>query len=279
MNKKERYTFSISDKPLPLYIESIGFNPHELDIYRPEGYPYYHWLQTYQGEGFFNFAGQEFTLTPGKAVLLTPYTPHFYYSDHSVEEEWSTLYMTFNGAAIDHILNALDMNYSAFYEETAEVSFGLKIQNMLEEIVLGTNHIEFDSSASLYRFILTLKEYGKVNNKLSISQSYKNIRPIVEWLELMYPKNIGLSDISEKAQMSSQHLNTLFHSAFGISPYSFLVQLRIRESKRLLITNPDLTINEVSKLVGFNSVSHFVSAFKKREEITPSVYRSLHCYK
>ena len=276
MEDKKRFTFTVSDNPLPLYIESIGYNPHELEFNRPEGYPYYHWLQTYEGEGTFNFAGQEFLLTPGKAVLLTPYTPHSYYYDKAGGSQWSTLYMTFSGAAVDPILNSLDMNYSGVYEETDQISFANIIQSMIKEIGQEDSYLEFESSAALYQFLMMLKKYGKLNNKLSISQSYETIRPIVEWLELMYPENIGLSEMSEKAQVSSQHLNTLFHDTFGISPYSFLVQLRIREAKTILLTETEKTLNDISKLVGFNSVSHFVSTFKKREGITPSVYRDLH---
>lgn len=276
MNQKKRFTFSVSDNPLPLYIESIGYNHRELEFDRPEGYPYYHWLQTYKGQGIFYFADQEFILPPGKSVLLTPYTSHSYHSDPSFGDEWSTFYITFSGGAIDAILNSLDMNYSAIYEETEKVSFIDIVQEILKEIELEDHHLEFESSAELYRFLMMLKKYGKIGNKLSILQSYETIRPIVEWLELMYPENIGLLEISEKAQMSSQHLNTLFHDTFGISPYSFLVQLRIREAKTYLITDTNLTLKEVSKLVGFNGVSHFVSTFKRREGVTPSVYRSLH---
>ena len=277
MEDKKRFTFSVSDNPLPLYIESIGYNSHELDFDRPEGYPYYHWLQTVDGEGIFGFGGQEFLLTPGKAVLLTPYTPHYYYSDHSAKVLWSTQYMTFSGSAIDPILHSLDMNYSAIYEETENISFIKLIRSILTKVEKENHYLEHESSADLYHFLLMLKKYGKVNNKLSISQSYEVIRPIVEWLEQVYPENIGLPEMSEKAQMSSQHLNTLFHDTFGISPYSFLVQLRIREAKRLLITDTSLTMKDVAKMVGFNGVSHFVSTFKRREGITPSVYRSLHC--
>lgn len=277
MADKKRFTFSVSDNPLPLYIESIGYNSHELDFDRREGYPYYHWLQTVEGEGTFGFGGQEFLLTPGKAVLLTPYTPHYYYSDHSAEVLWSTQYMTFSGSAIDPILNSLDMNYSAVYEETENMSFIQLIQSILMKVEQENHYLEHESSADLYHFLLMLKKYGKVNNKLSISQSYEVIRPIVEWLEQVYPENIGLPEMSAKANMSSQHLNTLFHDTFGISPYSFLVQLRIREAKRLLITDQCLTMKDVAKMVGFNGVSHFVSTFKRREGITPSVYRSLHC--
>ncbi len=48
-NVKIRYTFSSIEKTLPLFIESIGYNPQEEDFARPEGYPYYHWLQTLEG--------------------------------------------------------------------------------------------------------------------------------------------------------------------------------------------------------------------------------------
>lgn len=277
MMHKQRFTFSMSDNPLPLYIESIGFNPHELDFDRPEGYPYYHWLQCYKGEGKFNFDGKEHLLLPGQAVFLTPYTPHFYYSDHIANKSWSTIYITFSGEAIDPILNSLDMNYSALYEETESASFYHMVQAILNKIVDENQYLEFELSADLYHFLLMLKKYGKVNNKLSITQSYEHIRPIVEWLEQNYSEDIGLLEISEKAQVSSQHLNSLFHDAFGISPYSFLVKLRMREAKRMLITDPSLTLKEISKRVGFNGVSHFVSTFKKREGITPSVYRNLHC--
>ncbi|MBO0993104.1 AraC family transcriptional regulator [Bacillus sp. SD088] len=277
MKDKKRYTFTVSDNPLPLFIESIGYNTKELDFDRPEGYPYYHWLQTYAGEGIFHFADREFRLTPGKAVFLTPYTPHFYYSDHNADVLWSTWYMTFSGAAIDQILNALNMNYSAIYEETDAFSFTSMQKEMLVKIDESDQYLEYESSSDLYHFLLMLKKYGKTNSKLSISQSYRKIKPIVEWLELNYSRNIGLLEISERAKVSSQRLNTLFHDAFGISPYSFLVQLRIREAKRLLITDTTLTLEEITNSVGFNSVSHFVSTFKKREGITPSVYRSLYC--
>ncbi|PWU67944.1 AraC family transcriptional regulator [Gracilibacillus dipsosauri] len=278
MTEKLRYTFSISENPLPLYIESIGYNPEELDFDRPEGYPYYHWLQTVKGEGMIELANQTFSLPVGKGVLLTPYTPHKYYSDHDAEELWETYYITFTGAAIDPILNSLDMNYSAFYEETDNISFPLHIENILKKLVNddAPHHLAYETSADLYQFLMHLKKFGKVNNQLSILQSFEKIRYIVEWLEQVYPQDIGLMEISEKAKVSSQHLNTMFHDTFGISPYSFLVQLRIREAKRILITNPELSLKEIAKKVGFNAVSHFVTTFKKREGVTPSMYRNLH---
>ncbi|WP_089741618.1 helix-turn-helix domain-containing protein [Gracilibacillus ureilyticus] len=278
MKEKKRFTLSVSENPLPLFIESIGYNPQELDFQRPEGYPYYHWLQTVNGEGWIELQDQTFSLPVGKGILLTPYTPHAYYSDHRDSIRWETYYITFTGAAIDPILNALDMNYSAFYEETDRLSFTDHVEKMLNKLEENTDPhlIAHEISALLYQFLVYLKKYGQMNDRLSILQSYEKIRSIVEWLEQVYPEDIGLLEISEKAQVSPQHLNSMFHDTFGISPYSFLVQLRIREAKRILITNPELSLNKIANKVGFNGVSHFVTTFKKREGITPSTYRNLH---
>ncbi|GAE32921.1 AraC family transcriptional regulator [Halalkalibacter hemicellulosilyticus] len=276
MAEKKRYSFSVSDHPLPLYIDSIGFNPNELDFDRPEGYPYYHWLQTVEGEGYFNLAGEEFILKPGYGVFVTPYMPHSYYSDPEAETLWATYYVTFSGAAVDQILTSLDMNYSAVYEETGSISFSQLIEEMLVRIEKEPQYLAYESSVQLYQFLMMLKKHGKLNNKRSVLQSYEKIRPIVEWLETVYHEDIGLVEMAEKAEVSSQYLNKLFHETFGISPYSFLVQLRIREAKRILLSEKALPLKDVAGIVGFNGVSHFVSTFKKREGITPSSYRSLH---
>ncbi|WP_163539491.1 helix-turn-helix domain-containing protein [Gracilibacillus sp. YIM 98692] len=278
MDEKKRYTFSLPENPLPLYIESIGYNPYEQDFNRKEGYPYFHWLHTVRGKGVIELSNHSFSLTPGKGILLAPYTPHSYYSDHEAKEDWETYYITFTGAAIDPILNALDMNYSAVYEETDNISFSSHMEKMITKLGNDTDphHLSHEISSDLYQFLMHLKKDGQMNNKLSVLQSFEKIRSIVEWLEQVYPQDIGLLEMSKKAQVSAQHLNTMFHDTFNISPYSFLVQLRIREAKRILMTTPDLSLKEIAKQVGFNNVSHFVTTFRKREGITPSTYRNLH---
>src|SRR5690625_1475955 len=101
------------------------------------------------------------------------------------------------------------MNFSALYEETGEVSFIDRVMDILKKLEDEDKYLEYERSAELYSFLVTLKEHGKINNKLSILESYETVRPIVEWLELVYHKDIGLMEISEKAQISSQYLNTL----------------------------------------------------------------------
>ncbi len=279
MIEKKRYTFSPLEKRLPLYIDSIGYNPYELDFDRPEGFPSYQWLQTVNGEGLVEINGQEFILKKGCGFLLAPYTPHRYQPNYQTTSEWSTIYLTFSGSTIEHIMDAIEMNNSFVYHEIVKGKLYGLIQDILNFIATHKNNlstIQLDLSAKTYNFIISLKKYIMIDDQITRIHSYEKIKFIVEWLEQVYSENIGLLEISQQAKMSSQHLNTLFHETFNLSPYAFLVKLRIREAKRLLLTEKDMTLKEIANLVGFNSVSHFVSTFKNHEGITPRQHRELH---
>jgi len=269
---KIRYTFSSFEKTLPLFIESIGFNPQEEDFARPEGYPYFHWLQTVEGEGIFSFSGEKHILSPGKGILLTPFTPHSYYASHY---KWSTLYITFGGAAAESILNSLDLNFNALYSESKDLPFSKQIEGILKTIEKESEFLKLDLSSALYSFIIMLKKFGKLKNQQSLSNNYDKIRPVVEWLEDVYPENIGLTEMAEKANMSPQNLSALFRHTFGTSPYSFLINLRIREAKKKLVAHSELSLKEIAESIGFNDVSHFVATFRRVEGLTPKKYRNL----
>ncbi|PAD73235.1 AraC family transcriptional regulator [Paenibacillus campinasensis] len=270
--EKIRYTLSGQERPLPLFVESVGYNPREEDFARPEGYPYFHWLQTVEGEGEFRFSGEEVTLSKGRGILLMPFTAHSYYC--TGDGDWSTLYMTFGGASADSILHALGIS-SAVYTETEEFPFSELIWRMMDLMGKGAEFSRLDASEELYRFLIMLKKYGKTQSQHSLSHYYERIRPVVEWLERMYADNIGLQEMAREAGMSSQHLSHLFRQTFHMSPYAFLIQLRIREAKKLLVASPDITLKEVAQRVGFQDVSHFVATFKRIEHITPNRYRHL----
>ena len=49
--------------------------------------------------------------------------------------------------------------------------------------------------------------------------------------------------------------------------------IEINRAKELLRTGGD-TVSQIAGQVGMDNVSHFIVTFKKREGVTPSVYRS-----
>lgn len=271
-NENIRYVFSTIERSLPLYLESIGYSAWERIFHRPEGYPYYHWLHTLEGEGHFELLGEAVKLTKGKGVLLTPFTPHSYYP---ASDRWSTIYITFGGASAASIMQALNMNESTFYEEE-DHQFGKLFSDLFQRISNAESHSNFEVSADLYSFLMQLRKYGMLNSQPSLSQYYRKLRPVVTWMEQHISDNIGLQEISDQSGIGINQLHELFQQAFGLSPYSYLIQLRIQKAKRMLLDDPDLALRQVAEHTGFNDVSHFVATFRKKEGITPGKYRELH---
>ncbi len=70
-------------------------------------------------------------------------------------------------------------------------------------------------------------------------------------------------------------MNTLFQHAFGLSPYSYLIMMRLRKSKEMLLKQQHQTVKDVAEQVGFRDTSHFVASFRKHVGLTPERFRQM----
>jgi AraC-like DNA-binding protein len=95
----------------------------------------------------------------------------------------------------------------------------------------------------------------------------------VNFMENNYFRPIDVSTIASEMGISRSHFTTLFTSAMGLSPYNYLLKLRIAKAEKLLIERPSLTVTEVAYSVGFSGVERFSEMFKKYTGFSPLVYR------
>jgi AraC-like DNA-binding protein len=136
-----------------------------------------------------------------------------------------------------------------------------------------------DGSALVYRFLIDLKRYGQVDNQRSLSQHNVRLMPIYRFLDESYSNpSLGLPDMAAYAGISPQQLSYLFRKTTGMSPYQYLIHLRIQKAKELLVNDQYLTIKAIALSVGFQDASHFASSFRRLENIPPGKYRDLHTY-
>ena len=260
------------DRTLPIYVELTGYNEWQDEFVRPDGYHCYHWLQTIGGEGRFECSGSTVTLGPNQGILLPPHVPHRYVT---LSHPWSTWYVTFNGHLAPTIISSLGLATSTV--------IGWEPGSRLSKIHYRTRHLaqrsEFngmDGSAFVYRFLIDLKRYGQVDRQRSYNQHSTRLAPLIRYMEENFnDAGTGLAQLSEHAGLSSQRLNYLFRVTTGMSPYQYLIHLRIQKAKELLIHDKQMTIKAIASLVGFMDASHFVSTFRKYESITPQRFREL----
>lgn len=260
-------------KPLPIYVETIGFNPNQERIDRENGYPYYHWLQTINGKGVFTIEGQDYTLTKNSGMLIRPNVSHSYYA---LTTNWETVYITFNGPIIGELLSHSGLKLDAFYQWEESNPIADLLMNFIKQTEDDGDVFGTQASTNVYHFLLTLNNYAR-SQKLVISENLGKVQLLIEWMyEHVGDPNIGLQDFSNYLKLSPRSLNGLFREMFSMSPYAYFIDLRLRIAKQLLVESKNLSIKEVAEKVGFRSPSHFVATFKRVVGITPDHFRRLH---
>ena len=88
-----------------------------------------------------------------------------------------------------------------------------------------------------------------------------------------YAQPLDVPALSRVALMSPGHFSRCFRSAFGETPYSYLMTRRIERAKALL-RRGDLSVTEVCFAVGCTSLGSFSSRFTELVGESPSAYRA-----
>jgi AraC-like DNA-binding protein len=79
---------------------------------------------------------------------------------------------------------------------------------------------------------------------------------------------ITIKELSRKVAMNECYLKKGFKEMFGSTIFDFYQSQRMEHAKYLLYEK-GLTVTEVSVLLGYSSISHFSTAFKKHTGIKP----------
>ncbi|GAE32501.1 response regulator transcription factor [Alkalihalobacillus hemicellulosilyticus] len=87
-----------------------------------------------------------------------------------------------------------------------------------------------------------------------------------------HESGLTLETIARELHVSSAYLSRLFKQQVGVSFVHALTKLRMKKAMQLLHST-DLTINEISQQVGYETQHYFSTAFKKVVGVTPNGYR------
>ena len=83
---------------------------------------------------------------------------------------------------------------------------------------------------------------------------------------------MSLRRISEHIHLSESYFSKIFKDDTGLSVVQYITLLRIQEAKKLLVYS-QLTVNQISKTLGYNRTSYFCKIFKMATTETPHSYR------
>ena len=142
----------------------------------------------------------------------------------------------------------------------------------IDNILSYTRQIEesetLDETVSLImRFVVGIKD--KIGHRSALSME---ISLVVEYIEMNYCKNISLHSAAEQIYVSDSYLSALFKKELQINFIDYLIDLRIKKAKQLLLSG-QLKVREIANKIGFHDITYFCKVFKKQTGVTPKEFR------
>jgi AraC-like DNA-binding protein len=98
------------------------------------------------------------------------------------------------------------------------------------------------------------------------------LRRVRDRIDREYAQPLNVEALARGAHMSAGHLSRVFRSAYGESPYSYLMTRRIERAMALL-RRGDLSVTDVCIAVGCSSLGTFSTRFTELVGMPPSTYR------
>ncbi|MET0900089.1 MAG: AraC family transcriptional regulator [Mycobacterium sp.] len=86
---------------------------------------------------------------------------------------------------------------------------------------------------------------------------------------------LTVTELARQANLSPSAFSRLFRKVTGCSPYQFVKEKRLHLARKLL-EEGRLGVTDVSRSVGYTSLSHFIKEFRNRFGATPGDYVDSH---
>lgn len=142
----------------------------------------------------------------------------------------------------------------------------------LHEMIMSGSR-EFEKEESLFLLIsLLVLEYGRPFESC-IPECREEIEKVCTYMEQHYNERIYLDQICRYANLSKSTLLRAFIKSKGVTPYSYLENIRIGLAKKMLELG--VIPVEAALRTGFSDQSHFTNLFRRYIGLSPGVYREI----
>lgn len=216
------------------------------------------------GVGTLEINGKTYHPKKGDVFLLTEHSRHKYFSQK--ENGWHKYFISFYGPMVD----ALVKNYIPSETFLFENCYLEKNFERIFDIAFSGEEV-----AKIHSKLCT--EVFKLFNYIYDRRMYENedlADKIKHNIENHITDEFNLEKLCIDMNYSKNHLINIFSSKFGITPYQYYKECKIKMAKDYLV-NTKMTVGEISNALSFTDQQYFSYSFKKETGYSPKKYRDL----
>jgi AraC-like DNA-binding protein len=236
-------------------------------------------------------SGKKDWITPNKTFKLTAGDALFirkgvYTTKQYLENDYCVILFFINDAFIKRFIDENE-SYQKVQRDNAEhnqifkinsnESFNILIESIFNYLKKGDeiprNLVEIKFKELLFNLVLNTRNKAILDFFNSIPESQKASIENIMLKNFQY--NLKIEDFAKLCGKSLSTFKREFKDYFNTTPGKWLINKRLDYAQSLLI-GTNLTISQVGYDSGFKNNSHFIQAFKTKNKLTPSQFKTKH---
>lgn len=216
------------------------------------------------GRQQYEVADATYTLTAGTFLLIYPNVAHTARSAEPCTRKYS-------------------ITFTKSVDETLPCFFGSITARMADTIAFLVREAMWDkeiSSTLIENSILELlvSAFRMTGAKEKPTTLTRDNNAIVAMAKQYIEDNIqtapGVAAVAEYCHLSSKQLTRVFHRFESVTPGEYILGRRVAKIEQLL-TDPTLTLKQISETMSFDNEYYFNAFFKKHAGMPPGAYRKM----
>lgn len=270
-------SIDIKDKSKPLIVTSCGtyklYTKPKLPTWRPKGRRDFQLLYIASGKAYFHFANteEETIVSAGHVVLYRPREPqkYIYYGEDQTEVYW----VHFTGGNVTNILRAYGFtdDQKVFYCGS-DLAYQQLFRGMINELQLCRDNYAEMLEMYLRQIFIHLQRYFKDTLLTQNVHVVEIIDNAMSFFNVHYNEPISIEEYAHTKNVSISWFIRNFRTCTGFTPMQYIISKRLQNAETLL-QNPNYSISEVARIVGYENALYFSRLFKKEKGMSPSEYR------
>lgn len=265
------------DKSRPLIVGSCGIyrlsEQPKMPTYRPRGRVDFQIIYIAAGCGHFHFdtVYNETIVPAGNIVIFRPkeLQKYEYYGEDKTEVYW----IHFTGSDVKNILRKYGFPDN---ERIFPVGTSMEYERIFKKIIIELQRCQdnYEEMLTLLLRHLLIIFQRELTREHVLKNEYLDheMDTAVTYFNENYNRDINIEEYATSKGMSVSWFIRSFKKFTGSTPMQFIVALRVNNAQVLLETT-NYSINEISRIVGYDNQLYFSRLFHKLKGFSPREYR------
>lgn len=245
------------------------FCKHDLGSFRPNGRIDYHILYIAKGCCYVTENNEEIAAPEGSVIVYLPKERQEYKFYSGTES--TSYFIHFSGTWCAELMQKFNLTNQRIFFVGKSTQLISLYNHLIDEFHLKLPFYEYSCQSHLLNILAMTSR--KIKHK-TLNHTKKSIQEVCRQMYANYASNLPIQYYADMCNLSESRFSHLFKEQTGQSPITYIINIKIERAKELL-ENTDLSILQISEMLGMQSQNYFSRIFKKYTSFSPLKYKEV----